>query len=109
MWPPSPEYTGSTWIWRLRGKAYTVEAKDKEDLLQAFNRGGFTQGYLLGQPGQKLLSGRIPKHQGVLVGKVLARPKEKDMVDISYSVLNCHWATELKSMAEKLTAISLPI
>ena len=69
----------------LRGKAYTVEAKDKEDLLQAFNRGGFTQGYLLGQPGQKLLSGRIPKHQGVLVGKVLARPKEKDMVDISYS------------------------
>jgi U32 family peptidase len=69
----------------LRGKAYTVEAKDKEDLLQAFNRGGFTQGYLLGQPGQKLLSGRIPKHQGVLVGKVLARPKVKDMVDISYT------------------------
>lgn len=69
----------------LRGKSYTVEAKDKEDLLQAFNRGGFTQGYLLGQPGQKLLSGRIPKHQGVLVGKVLARPKVKDMVDISYS------------------------
>lgn len=69
----------------LRGKAYTVEAKDREDLLQAFNRGGFTTGYLLGQPGQKLLSGRIPKHQGVLVGKVLARPKVKDMVDISYS------------------------
>jgi U32 family peptidase len=69
----------------LRGKAYTVEAKDREDLLQAFNRGGFTQGYLLGQPGQKLLSGRIPKHQGVLVGKVLARPKAKDMVDISYT------------------------
>lgn len=69
----------------LRGKSYVVEVKDKEDLLQAFNRGGFTQGYLLGQPGQKLLSGRIPKHQGVLVGKVLARPKEKDMVDISYS------------------------
>ncbi len=69
----------------LRGKTYTVDAKDKEDLLQAFNRGGFTQGYLLGQPGQKLLSGRIPKHQGVLVGKVLARPKVKDMVDISYT------------------------
>jgi putative protease len=69
----------------LRGKAYQVEAKDMEDLLQAFNRGGFTQGYLMGQPGQKLLSGRIPKHQGVLVGKVTGRPKEKDMVDISHT------------------------
>ena len=69
----------------LRGKTYVVDPKDREDLLQAFNRGGFTHGYLLGQPGQKLLSGRIPKHQGVLVGKVLARPKEKDMVDISYT------------------------
>lgn len=88
----SPEYVATvTRIYRkyldiaLRGKEYAVEAKDREDLLQAFNRGGFTQGYLLGQPGQKLLSGRIPKHQGVLVGKVLARPKEKDMVDISYT------------------------
>jgi U32 family peptidase len=88
----SPEYVATvTRIYRkyldlaLRGKEYTVDNKDREDLLQAFNRGGFTQGYLLGQPGQKLLSGRIPKHQGVLVGKVLARPKEKDMVDISYT------------------------
>lgn len=88
----SPEYVATvTRIYRkyldlaLRGKTVDVEAKDRQDLLQAFNRGGFTQGYLVGQPGQKLLSGRIPKHQGVLVGKVLGRPKEKDMVDISFT------------------------
>lgn len=88
----SPEYVATvTRIYRkyldlaLRGKTVEVETKDRHDLLQAFNRGGFTQGYLVGQPGQKLLSGRIPKHQGVLVGKVLGRPKEKDMVDISFS------------------------
>ena len=69
----------------LRGKSYQVDPKDQEDLLQVFNRGGFSQGYLAGQPGQSLLSGRIPKHQGVLVGKVLQRPKEKDLVDISFT------------------------
>lgn len=88
----SPEYVGTVVrIYRkyldlaLRGKSYQVDPKDEEDLLQVFNRGGFSKGYLTGQPGQSLLSGRIPKHQGVLVGKVLQRPKEKDLVDISFS------------------------
>lgn len=60
---------------RARGEdiyAMKIEAEDREKLLQIFNRGGFTEGYLHGNPGQKILSGESPKNQGVLIGKVTA-------------------------------------
>lgn len=53
-------------------QAYTVENRDIQLLRQAFNRGGFTEGYLYGNPGEDLLSGTSPKNQGVYLGRVLA-------------------------------------
>lgn len=60
--------------------AYSVSSKDMQYLKQAFNRGGFSQGYLYGNPGDKLLSGASPKNQGVFLGKVVA------IVDSEYKV-----------------------
>lgn len=52
--------------------AYTVKPQDIHYLKQAFNRGGFSQGYLYGNLGEELLSGTSPKNQGVYLGRVLA-------------------------------------
>lgn len=52
-------------------KRYRIEEKDKEKLLQAFNRGGFTRSYLEGDRNfKKLVYTRYPKNQGVQIGTV---------------------------------------
>jgi len=51
---------------------YSVEDSDREKLIQAFNRGGFTRGYLEGSRDfRKLVYPEHPKNQGILLGKVL--------------------------------------
>lgn len=73
----SPEYVAVvTSIYRryldmyFRQGSYTVTEEDRRDLAQIFNRGGFTTGYFYGDPGENLMCGGLPKHQGVPVGKV---------------------------------------
>jgi putative protease len=81
----SPEYVGIvTSIYRkyldmleISGEdSYKVEEADIETLMQAFNRGGFTRGYLEGNRNfRKLVYTKHPKNQGVFLGKVLdAKP-----------------------------------
>lgn len=50
---------------------YQVEPSDLRDLAQIFSRGGFTEGYLSGNPGKNLMSGDLSKHQGIYIGKVV--------------------------------------
>jgi U32 family peptidase len=59
-----------------------ITDEDRRDLAQVFNRGGFTSGYLLGKPGKEILSGDIPKHQGVLIGKVISSEPARRFIDI---------------------------
>ena len=47
-----------------------INPEDMQKLKRSFNRGGFTTGYLEGNPGRKILSGESPKNQGVYVGVV---------------------------------------
>ena len=61
---------------------YRVSGEDRETLLQVFNRGGFTEGYWKGKPGEALLSGDMPKHQGIYAGSVVKKIKGTDLVDI---------------------------
>jgi len=49
---------------------YKVEPSDLRDLGQIFNRGGFTEGYLYGNPKINLMSGDLSKHEGMYIGKV---------------------------------------
>jgi len=63
-----------------------IDPEDMGKLMQIFNRGGFTTGYLEGNPGQKILSGTSPKNQGVYMGTVSAvRPvkgRDKVLADV---------------------------
>ena len=62
--------------------SYTVSYEDREELLQIFNRGGFTEGYAEGDPGDKLMSGLLPKNQGVEVGFIRSGAKDGILADI---------------------------
>jgi len=66
----------------LSESAYTVSEKDRAMLMQIFNRGGFTEGYLFGNPEEALMSSEIPKHQGVRIGTVVNIPKEQNLIDV---------------------------
>lgn len=61
--------------------AYTVDPRDIQYLKQAFNRGGFSQGYLYGNLEDELLSGTSPKNQGVHIGQVVAVIDSESKVD----------------------------
>lgn len=62
--------------------AIAVEKEDLQALQQIFSRGGFTSGYLLGNPGDKLLSGKSPKNTGRYLGKVQSVKKGSTLVDV---------------------------
>jgi len=49
---------------------YNITDQLKEDLLQVFNRGGFTDGYHHGKIGRDMMCYEKPKHWGIYVGKV---------------------------------------
>ena len=58
-----------------------VSREDARDLRQIFNRGGFSSGYLHGNPGEKILSGQSPKNTGVYIGKVKSVADKASGVD----------------------------
>jgi len=84
----SPEYVAIvTSIYRkyldryLFEGQYTVEPRDRWALAQIYNRDGFTQGYLFGDPGAKLITKDLPKHQGVYLGRV-KQPYKNNLIDV---------------------------
>ena len=85
----SPEYVAIvTSIYRKYLDQYrdtgrvSIDPADMKDLKQIFNRGGFTHGYLEGNPGAELLSGDSPKNQGLYVGEVARGNKSGVLVDV---------------------------
>ena len=85
----SPEYVAVvTGIYRkyldrlAEGGQTHVEREDQLELLQAFNRGGFSTGYLKGRLGRGLISRERPKHWGVPVGKALSAGKPGGVVEV---------------------------
>lgn len=51
---------------------YRVSDKTVEELRQIFNRGGFTEGYVMGRSNAALMSWERPNHWGIRVGKITA-------------------------------------
>ena len=83
----SPEYVGVvTSIYRKyidlaqSNKPYVVDENDKEKLLQVFNRGGFSTGYLKGKLGKDMMYTKRPNHLGILVGEVFSYNPNKGYV-----------------------------
>ena len=73
----SPEYVGIvTSVYRKyialanSNKPYIVDQEDREKLMQIFNRGGFSTGYLKGKLGKEMMYKYKPNHMGIYIGKV---------------------------------------
>ena len=62
---------------------YAPEDETREELMQIFNRGGFTQGYGPGLVDQELMSRAKPNHMGVPVGELTARGQIRLTRDVS--------------------------
>ena len=80
----SPEYVATvTRIYRkyidmvLDGKEYIIDEKDKKDLMQVFNRGGFSNGHLDNNANQKLIFKDKPNNMGIELGIVENYNKNK--------------------------------
>ena len=80
----SPEYVATvTGIYRKyldmcgEGRFLSPERDDMRKLMQVFNRGGFTEGYIYENPGAGLLSGKSPKNSGLYAGRVRSVRKGK--------------------------------
>ena len=85
----SPEYVAVvTKIYRkyideyLEKGSYVVSREDRDALLQIFNRGEFTEGYMYGDPKERLMSETIPKNQGILAGEVVAYNRNTKLVNV---------------------------
>lgn len=73
----TPEYVATvTRIYRkyidlaLSDTPYIVEDQDKHDLLQVFNRGGFSNGHLEETPNRELIYPTKPNNMGIYIGNV---------------------------------------
>jgi len=59
-----------------------IEYDDMHDLLQAYNRGGFSQGYLKGKTGADMMSFEKPNNSGIYLGSVIAFNHKENTVRI---------------------------
>ena len=73
----SPEYVAiTTKIYRkyidkiLNNEKYIIDNQDKRDLLQVFNRGGFSTGHLENIPNKDFIFKEKPNHMGIYIGNV---------------------------------------
>ena len=73
----TPEYVSTvTRIYRkyidlaLSDKPYVIDDKDRKDLLQVFNRGGFSEGYLNSTPNREFIYKQKPNNMGIFLGTV---------------------------------------
>lgn len=86
----SPEYVATvTRIYRkyidlsLSSNDYIVDEKDKKDLMQAFNRGGFSDGHLNVKPNTNLICKEKPNNMGIYIGNVASFNANKGHITIN--------------------------
>ena len=98
----SPEYVATvTRIYRKyidlaydNSKPYVIDEQDKQDLLQVFNRGGFSSGHLSNEKNDKLVFEKRQNNMGIYLGKIskynpskgIITCKLKNSVDLGDSV-----------------------
>ena len=64
------------------GTQLEVDEKDRHDLLQIFNRGGFSTGYLLGKSGSDMMTYEKPNNSGVFIGTAASYDSSRQTVSL---------------------------
>ena len=83
----TPEYVATvTKIYRkyidliLANKPFVIDPNDKKDLMQVFNRGGFSNGHLDLSPNQNLIFKEKPNNMGIYLGTVTKINPNKGLI-----------------------------
>lgn len=100
----SPEYVGViTRIYRkyidlyLKNGEYKISEEDRKSLMQIFNRGDFTEGFLHKDEESKFMSNTIPKNNGIYAGDVTFSKKGSKLINISSKLgLSLHDGLEIR-------------
>lgn len=88
------------------GKEYVVDEKDREKLMQIFNRGGFSTGYLKGKLGKDMMYTKRPNHIGIKVGEVIGYNANKGYAKIKLSKeLNLGDSIRIKDSSCKISEL----
>ena len=61
-------------------KNFYIDEKDKQDLLQVFNRGGFSTGHLTKEPNCNLIFPQKPNNMGIFLGEISNFNKNKGYI-----------------------------
>ena len=96
----TPEYVATvTRIYRkyidlaMSNKDFIIDETDKKDLLQVFNRGGFSSGHLTSSPNQNLIFADKPNNIGLFLGNICKYNPNKGHVTLklneSVSIGDC--------------------
>ena len=85
----SPEYVAIiTRIYRkyldmaINNIPYTLSDEDKKQLMQAFNRGGFSEGHLSSEPNTNLIYKQKPNHMGLPLGAIISYNPKKGYIKL---------------------------
>lgn len=100
----SPEYVGViTRIYRkyidlyFKNGEYKISEEDRKSLMQIFNRGDFTEGFLHKDEESKFMSNTIPKNNGIYAGDVTFSKKGSKLINISSKLgLSLHDGLEIR-------------
>ena len=86
----TPEYVATvTRIYRkyidlvYSHKDFIIDEKDEKDLLQVFNRGGFSSGHLDSKPNRELIFKQRPNHIGIYIGNVANYNQNKGHITLN--------------------------
>ena len=90
------------------GKEYKVDKKDKEVLMQIFNRGGFSTGYLKGKLGKEMMYTKKPNHIGIFLGTVISYNSNKGYVKVKLeNTLNLGDSISIKDSSCKISELMI--
>lgn len=100
----SPEYVGViTRIYRkyidlyFKNGEYKISEEDRKSLMQIFNRGDFTEGFLHKDKESQFMSNTIPKNNGIYAGDVTFSKKGSKLINISSKLgLSLHDGLEIR-------------
>ena len=85
----TPEYVATvTRIYRkyldmiINNEPYIIDENDKKELMQVFNRGGFSTGHLSNEPNQNLVYSKKSNNMGLYLGKIKKYIASKSYIEL---------------------------
>lgn len=78
----NPEYVAIVTNTYKKAMSGRLTDKDRQDAMMAFNREGFSKGYMFSEPGQDMMAYNFSGNTGIRIGTVTGANVEKELIQI---------------------------